>query len=83
MAVSAFHVTVCSPLIEGYNLTVDHGVIRKLGEGLDDGWMSHVEVVVVPRAQMDLVIPLERNGPITVQLQLIEPLLPRRKRISA
>jgi hypothetical protein len=48
-------------LIEGDNLTIDHGVARKPRERPYDAWISDVEVVVVPIA-MDGAIPLESNG---------------------
>jgi hypothetical protein len=66
-------------LIECDDLTVNHGVLRKLRERSDDRGIPAVEVVVVPRSQMDGTVSLERNGAIPVELELIEPLLPGRE----
>ena len=47
----------------------------------NDGWISGVEIVVVPRSQMNCADPLERNGAIPVELEFVEPLLARRERL--
>jgi hypothetical protein len=40
-------------LIERHDLTVDRGFVRKLRERFNDSWIPGVEVVVVPRSQVD------------------------------
>jgi hypothetical protein len=49
-------------LIEGDNLTVDYGVVRKPCERFNDRGIPAVEIVVVSRPQLDCIISLERDG---------------------
>jgi len=70
-------------LIESDDLAIDHRVGRQLLERLHDRGISSVEIVVVSRPQAHVAIPLERDGPIPVELQLVQPLLTRRKRIGS
>src|SRR6476620_12475708 len=69
-------------LIEGDDLAIDHRVVRQLPERRHDGRIPFAEIVVVSRPQADVAIPLEPDGPIPVELPLVQPLLTRRKRIA-
>jgi hypothetical protein len=59
--------------VECNHLTVDDRVVRHVGERIHDARVSDVEVVVVPRSQVNGPIALERNRAIAVELQLVQP----------
>ena len=54
MAVSAFHITGRSPLIERDDLAIDDRLVRHLRQALHDARVSDAEVVVVARTQMNV-----------------------------
>ena len=62
-------------IVERDDLAVDDRVVRHLRESLHDARISPAKVVVVTRPQMDDSVALERNRPIAVELQLVQPLL--------
>src|SRR5262249_62031253 len=70
-------------LIECNDLSIDHCVVWQLHERLHDLRISGVEVVVVPRSQMNDAMAFERDGSISVQLELVEPLFAGRERIGS
>src|SRR5215831_14915797 len=65
-----------SAFIERDELAVDHRLIGQLRQSLQHRWIPGGEIVVVPRPQMELPRPLERDRSIAIELQLIFPLRP-------
>lgn len=61
-------------LIKRDDLAVDHGFIGEGRERLHDGGISSVEILAVPRSEMDLAVRLGGQGSIAVQLQLVCPI---------
>ena len=57
--------------IESDDLAIDHRVVRQLAERLHDRGICCAEIVVVSRPQADVAFPLERDGAIPVELQLV------------
>lgn len=63
-------------LVERDHLAVDDRFIRHGCERLDDARIATAEIVIVTRSQLHLAAALNRQGSVSVELNLIYPVRP-------
>jgi hypothetical protein len=59
--------------VQRHHLAVDHTIVRHQRKGVYYAWVTGVEVDIIPRAQVYSTASLDRQCPIAVKFQLMEP----------